>query len=62
MDSIYFSLNQPINTQKLVHSIIKLVQHQKEYANKILKVQIVSITSEDDAIPKIEYKSDEINI
>lgn len=59
MSSIFISLREPINIDKLLKNIQILINKNKKNIDDILKISIISIDSQDTSlIPKIEYKGD----
>lgn len=57
MNSIYVTLNQNIDPNKLLNSIQNMLSKYGDITDCIMKIEIVKITQDDDyMIPKLEYK------
>lgn len=58
MNSIHFSLQNPIDINNLIQKLQKLI-HSNNNNNAILEITIKNIEQEyDGLIPKLEYKGD----
>lgn len=59
MNTIYFTLSQNIEQNTFLKKVISLINKQINLNNKILKIEIIDITSENnELIPKLEYRKD----
>lgn len=58
MNSIFFSLSQPIDANKLLAQLQKLIHKQDSLTDKLIRIEIVSISNDNtEMIPKLEDKS-----
>lgn len=58
MNSIFFSLSQPIDANKLLAQLQNLIHKQDSLENKLIRIEIISITSDSvDMIPKFDYEN-----
>ena len=56
MNTIYFSLSQNIDQNKFLNKVKNLLSKHNNSPNKILKIEVVEISSEyNEFIPKLEY-------
>lgn len=57
MNSLYFTLNKPIDGNYLIKQVQKLLSKQESLENCIMKIEIVKVSRDDNSlIPKLEYK------